>query len=390
MDKREVGKATFLIMALFFLQPMTYGAWLAMIPHVKELLELSKSTLALTLLGMPLALIPTLQWASRIVSIIGPRQTFARLLPVQTLCAIFPFWANGPIGLFFALAAFGMVIAFLEVGLNTYAGRLEKSASILIMARCHGFWALGVGAGSFLAMLFFVLGPVWAVFLIGAVSTAVAIGAGLSLPRLQASHEGPAPAPQKFKQMPRALFLISAFVLFVTIAEGAMSDWSAVYLAERWGRAPHEVGIAVSIFAGFLAAGRFMGDFMKRRLGARGVARLTVGLALIGVLCLTVPNSVGFVFLGLILMGLGTSIGFPLGISAAAALDDHHEAQNIATMSMIAISGFLVGPPAIGFVAEAISLRAALFLLLPGLLVSFWLTGVFPDLKSRDSDSNPR
>ena len=77
-------------------------------------------------------------------------------------------------------------------------------------------------------------------------------------------------------------------------------------------------------------------------------------------------------------MGLGVSIAFPLGISQAAALDDSHEAQNIATMAMLAMSGFLIGPPVIGFIAEAFSLRVGLMALLPGLILAFYLTRVFP------------
>lgn len=382
MTPRDTRLATLLIMALFLLQPMAFGSWLAMIPYIKETLGLSKADLAIALLGMPLALIPTLQLASRIVARIGPRKTFAVLLPIQTVVVLLPFLTTGVWTLFLALACVGAVVAFLEVGLNTYAGRLEKAADTLIMSRCHGFWALGVGVGSFMATQLFFVGPALAVFAICASTAALGVWAGLSLPRLTGQDDGPAPKPQKLGEMPKALFVISVFVLAVTMAEGAMSDWAAVYLAERWGGGPEEAGIAVTIFACFLAAGRFVGDWLKARLGARGLAQLTVGLALLGLVSLTVPSGLAFVFIGFALMGLGTSIGFPLGISAVAALDDTHEAQNIATMAMIAMSGFLVGPPLIGFVAEAVSLRTALTVLIPGLLVSFVLSKVFPTRQS--------
>ena len=139
MDERGTKAATVYIMALFALQPMAFGSWLAMIPYIKDVLTLSKSELALALLGMPLALIPTLQFASNIVAKIGPRKTFALLLPIQTLAVLLLFLTVGLTSLFVALALFGAVIAFLEVALNTYAGRLEKAAGILIMSRCHGF-----------------------------------------------------------------------------------------------------------------------------------------------------------------------------------------------------------------------------------------------------------
>lgn len=378
MDKNSTRTATLLIMALFALQPMAFGAWLAMIPYIKETLDLTKADLAVALLGMPLALIPTLQLASRIVAKIGPRKTFAILLPIQIGVVLLPFLANSIGTLFVALAALGAAVAFLEVALNTYAGRLEKAARLNIMSRCHGFWALGVMLGSLFATLLFGLGPMSAVFIICAASAAFGVWAGLSLPRLSGEEDAAAAPRRKLRDMPKALFVIAMFVFMVSLAEGAMVDWAAVYLAERWGGLPEDAGIAVTVFAGFLAAGRFVGDYMKSRLGARGVARFTVGLALVGVGCLTLPTSVAFTFVGFALLGLGVSIGFPLGVSAAASLDDTYEAQNIATMAMIAMTAFLFGPPFIGFIAESFSLRAAFLGLFPGLMLSFWLARVFP------------
>ncbi len=378
MEKREIRKATLLIMALFALQPMAFGSWLAMIPHVKESLGLSKSELAVALLGMPLALIPTLQLASRMVARFGPRKTFALMLPLQAGVVVLPFVATGLPTLFLALAVLGALIAFLEVALNTYAGRLEKAAGLIIMSRCHGFWALGVGVGSFVATQLFGLGAVWAVFLTSAFAGVLGAWAGRSLPRLAGEVEAAGATPRKLRDMPRALFLIALFVLAISIAEGAMSDWAAVYLAERRGGNTEDAGIAVTFFAGCLALGRFVGDYLKLKLGARGAARLTVGLALLGVASLTLLNPIVFTFIGYALIGLGVSLGFPLGVSQAAALDDTHEAQNIATMAMIAMTGFLIGPPVIGFIAEGISLRVGLMALFPGLILSFCLTRIFP------------
>ncbi len=384
--------AALLIMAIFALQPMAFGAWLATIPYIKVSLGLGKADLAIALLAMPLALVPALQVASRVVTRVGPRKTFAAMLPVQTAIVLLPFLATGVPTLFVALALFGTCVAFMEVALNTYSGRLEKTANVMIMSRCHGFWALGVMLGSFLVTAFFAIGPALAVFLVCAVSAALGIWAGLSLPKLAGSQEGRVIKGQKLRDMPRALFFISLFVLAVTLAEGAMADWAAVYLAERWGAGPEDAGIAVTVFAGFLAAGRFAGDWLRRLLGARGVARFTLSIALVGVVFLTMLPGVAFTFLGFAFIGLGVSIGFPLGVSAVAALDDENEAQNIATMTMIAMGGVLMGPPVIGFLAEAFSLRVALMCLFPSLILALWLTRHFPGnrLEASRSDSQQK
>ncbi|WP_235000637.1 MFS transporter [Pseudooctadecabacter jejudonensis] len=369
-------------MALFALQPMAFGAWLALIPYIKDTLSLEKADLALALLGMPVALIAVLQVASRIVARIGIRRTFIYLFPLQTLAVLLPFFATGQTSLFFALASLGAIVAFMEVALNTYAGRLEKEADVMIMSRCHGFWALGVTAGSFMVTMLFGLGPLVAVLAVCAVSAGVGIFAAMNLPKLAGQEDGPAPKPQKLRDMPRILFIIAAFMFLVTMVEGAMTDWAAVYLSERQGGAPEDAGIAVTVFAGFLAAGRFVGDYMKARLGARGVARLTVGLAIAGLGLATIPEGPVFLFAGFALSGLGVSIAFPLGVSAAAGLDDQHEAQNIATIAMIAMSSFLIGPPLIGFLAEWLTLRTALMLLVPGLGVAWILAGTLPAKRS--------
>lgn len=359
---------------------MAFGSWLAIIPYIKDTLGLSNGQLAVAMIGQPIALIVLLQPASRIVGRFGSRKTFMALLPVQTAIMFLPFYTTGVATLFVALACLGAVVAFMEVSLNTYAGRLEKASGALIMSRCHGFWALGVMAGSFCVTQLFAMGPMTSVMLTSGISAGLGIAAALQLPKLAGQAEGAsAPKPQSFRQMPRVLFLIALFILCVTLVEGAASEWSAVYYAERWGADPAHAGITVTIFAGFLAAGRFIGDWLNARLGVRGVARLTVGVALLGVICATIPASTTFLFIGLALMGVGTSIGFPLGISAAASLSDEHEAQNIATAAMIAMSAFLFGPPLMGLIAEATSLRGSFMMMIPILFVALLLVSILPE-----------
>lgn len=388
MTNTEFKRATRLIMALFMLQPMGFGAWLAMIPYVKEVLAFSKSDLALALLGMPIALLVTLQTASTIVERIGARRSFMIVLPLQACAMLLPFLAWNVVTLFMALGAVGACVAFLEVALNTYAGRLEKASGRLIMSRCHGVWALGVGLGSFLAARLAGLTPLGAVAAIAAVTAMLGVVSGAGLVALGHADSETHPPRQKLRDMPKPLFLIAGLVFAITIVEGAMSDWAAVYLAERWGGSVTEAGVAVSVFAGFLATGRFAGDWMIGRLGARRTARATIGLAAIGLVLMTAPAPIWVLFVGLAFVGLGVSVAFPLGISAAAALDDRHEAQNIATTSMLGISAFLFGPPAIGFIAEALSLRFAMMALIPGLKVAFLLASVLRESPRRSGPEN--
>ena len=148
MDKTTITRATLLIMAVFLLQPLAIGGWLALIPAFKAELGLSKGQLAIALMGMPVALIPSLQIAGRVISSFGPRRVFRVFFVLQSVAVLLPLAAWNVPSLFAALFVLGATAAFLEVGMNVYAGRLEKRARVMIMNRCHGFWALGIMAGS--------------------------------------------------------------------------------------------------------------------------------------------------------------------------------------------------------------------------------------------------
>lgn len=375
MTKLEVRRALYLTMAVFALQPLMFGAWLALIPQVKATLELNKAELAFALLGLPIATVPSLQIATRIMHYLGPRRLLAAGFAAQPLVIMLPLSATSQGTLFLALFVMGFVVAMTQVSLNVYAGRLEKQSAAAIMSRCHGFWALGLMGGSLLLVLVIGLGPFAAIALIAVPSAIMGVIAALTLPKLAGEGDGAKPpARRKLREIPHALYYISTFVLAVAMTEGAMSDWAAIYLAERLPSDATHAGIAVTIFAGFLAAGRLVGDMLKVRLGVVGLARATLGLAIVGLLLLIAPLPIGFAYLGFACIGLGASVGFPLGVSAVAALDDTYEGANIAIMSSVAICGFLVGPPVIGIIAEATSLRFGLMALLPGLFAGIWLS----------------
>ena len=374
MEHQTIKRGVYLIMALFCLQPMALGAWLALIPYIKETLELSKFDLSLALLGMPAAVLVALQFAGGISTRIGIRRLMVMIFPLQGLAAFLPLLANSQLMLFFALAVFGATHAFMEVGMNVYAGRVEKKAAAHIMNRCHGFWALGLMAGSFLATSGAgSLGSVGIMAVVAVSSTVLGVVLARQMPKMGEEGAEHVVPRRRVAEMPRALLAIGSFMLLVTLAEGAMSDWSAVYLSERQSIDVTEAGIAVTIFAGFMAFGRFCGDWLKHRLGALLLARVSVLLAIIGLGFLITPLPLVFAFVGFAFVGVGVASGYPLGVSAVAALDDRNEAANVAIMSTCALTGFLIGPPVIGFLSDAYGIRFGFAAMIPGLVLCLFL-----------------
>jgi len=372
MDRQEIPRATLLIMMIFVLQPLTIGGWLALIPVIKAWLELSKGELALALMGMPLALIPGLQIAGRAIARFGPRRVLWTFMPLQAASAVLLVLADSGPQLFAVLMLLGATTAFSEVAMNVYAGRLEKSAGVLIMNRCHGFWAAGLMIGS--AAVLMPLTPLEVMLTLTLVAGVGAIAVALAMPKLGEDDLGAAPPRRKPSDLPRELIFIGVFMFLVTLTEGVLADWSAVYLAERLNDPYGNAGIAVTVFSAFMAGGRFLGDWLKRHLGAVKLARVTTVSALVGLLMLVLPFPVWITLPGFACAGFGISAAYPLGVSAVAAIDDRYEASNIAIMATVALGGFLIGPPLIGFLSEVFSLRVALASLLPGLVVGVMLT----------------
>lgn len=374
MNRQDAPRATLLIMAVFALQPFAIGGWLALIPVVKETLGLSKSELALALMGMPVALIPSLQFAARAMTRFGPRRMLWTFFPLQAAAVMLPLLAGSGPALFGGLLLVGATMAFNEVAMNVYAGRLEKRADLMIMNRCHGFWAVGIMGGSAVVTLMTGLAPLEVLVLLAAISAVAGALAAAALPRLGDDETGPATPRRRPADLPAALFYIAVFMFAVTLTEGTMADWAAVYMAERLGDPYAKAGIAVTVFSGFMAGGRFLGDWLKRRTGGVSLARLTCTCALLGLVLLIVPLPIWMALPGFALLGFGVSAAYPLGVSAVAALDDQYEAANIAIMATVALGGFLIGPPLIGFVSEAFGLRVGFATLLPALILALALT----------------
>ncbi len=366
-----------LVMLIFFLQPIAFGSWLPRIPDVQAKLGMGPADLAIALLGLPIGTLMTLPFAGRLVAKIGGRATiiygFVAFLAVVSL----PAFAEDITTLFFALMILGVTLSTLELGLNVEADRAEKTTGLMIMSRCHGFWSLGIMAGSLLGVgaAALHLPANWSIALIALLVLPIALFVSVRLPlgpdpAAEASHAKSAP----FKLPSAALLGICAFTFGITMTEGAIADWSAVYLRDVLFATGALTGLGYSVFACLVATGRFGGDYMKSRFGAVAIARVCGCASLAGMVIVLLAPNTAVALIGFAAIGVGVSVGFPLAVTASASLTDRPAAASVAILTFIALSGFLVGPPAIGFVAEAFGLRVGLGILLIPLAVSLLFT----------------
>ena len=364
-------------MLVFFLQPIAFGSWLPRIPEIQAGLGLGPAALALALLGMPCGTLITLPFAGPLVARIGARAAIISGFIFYSIAISLPVLAPHPILLFIALMLAGSAISFVELGLNVQADLVEKSGGKMIMNTSHGCWSLGIMVGSLIGSGFAALGltPQIAVPLLAALVLPVAIAAGYALPKLSdAPAEGQ--AQKSAWSLPSAALIgICLFVFGIAMTEGAMADWSAIFLRDALSAEGGLVGLGYSLFAFMVATGRFGGDTLKRTFGAVNTARLCGALAVMGGIVLYFAPSVELALVGFGIIGVGVSVGFPLAVTAAAGIGDRAASANVAVLSFVALTGFLIGPPLIGFVAEHSDIRFGIACVVPFLLLSLLLTG---------------
>ena len=367
-----------LTMLVFFFQPIAFGSWLPRIPDVQQALGLGPAGLALALLGLPAGTLLTLPFAGPLVGRIGARTAIVAGLALYALAVSLPAFAPNPLLLFFALMLCGSSISFTELGMNIEADKVEKASGRLLMNTAHGCWSLGIMTGSIAGSLLAWAGlvPHWAMLLMAALTLLIGPALASRLPDYGRDRDESNTRGQRVWSPPSwALLGICLFVFGVTMTEGAMADWSAVFLRDVLAAGSGQAGLGYAVFALAVAGGRLGGDWLKAQFGAVSVARGSVVLALAGLVLLTTAPGLPVALLGFAIVGLGASVGFPLAVTAAADLNSGPSSNNVATLSFIALLGFLVGPPLIGLLAEHIDLRVGLAALIPILLASLVLAG---------------
>jgi len=374
-------------MGIFFIQPVVLGVWLALIPKVQSGLNLDTSQLALGLMGTPAGMLMTLPFAGKMANTFGIRKILYIGFPVYFFSITLIGQAGGLYSLFLVLFLVGVCGSLLTLALNVHASRVEKHTRRVIMNRCHGFWSLGIMAGSFLGSVLESESTVWLILIICAsTSFPLALLLCLGLPSYENVNSAGMSPGLVITQFPAILIGICFFTFGISMTEGAMANWASVYVKEMLGSEAQGTGYGFGLFAAFVAFGRFFGDSLKIKLGTIKVARIFVTISILGLICLVIANDLWLALAGFALIGLGLSVGFPLAVTAAASIDDKREASYVAFLSLIALIGFLIGPPIIGFLANTTSIKTGLTILFPGLLLSLFLSSKLRSSKPKKKE----
>ena len=361
----------------FFVYSFCMGSLPPRLPDLQRMMQIEEGALGFGLIGAAAGTLVSLSFFGPILERIGYRRSILTLIPLLALLYAIASFAGGPLSFFLLLFPVGIVIGGIEIILNLEADRTEHMIGHRIMNRAHAFWSFGFFSAGIISALVAQSGlsPQIHLFLMVPL---VIVGVALILGRFDPAPHRTGTSDEKpphFAVPTTAIMVLVAVTLSAMIMEGAGIDWAAIYMRDVFAVSPFLSGFAVALGAGAQAVTRFFADPFVERYSPTAVSRVLLGVLGVGVLLVFFAPSDWLALVGFALMGVGTSVIFPLAMSAAAQLTDRPAPTNVASLAQISFVAFLLGPPLLGYVAEHFGIRWSFGIGLPLVILSFVCAG---------------
>lgn len=367
--------ARWAVAASFFLNGFALASWVSRVPHVRDQLQLSNSSLGLLLLcaalasviGLPASAPLIARWGVAAVVRAGSVMVAVGIVGLGT--GVFAGTVVLAAG---SLAVYGMGTAVWDISMNVEAAAVEQSLGRSIMPRFHAAFSLGTvaGAGSGAAAVALGLSMPWHMLIIATAVLTLSLTSARHFLLSQAPEDSRSGAAQAWRE-PHVL-LIGLMVLALALTEGVANDWLALALKDGYGVSEPLAVLGFATFLASMTVGRMVGPVLLDRFGRVPVLWSTMALAALGVLAVVFGEQPVLVVPGIVMWGLGASLGFPVGMSAAAD-DPQKAAARVSVVSTLGYAAFLMGPPLLGFLADHVGVLHALLvisvLLVPAALV---------------------
>jgi MFS family permease len=356
-----------------------FASWAARIPQVRRQLDLTPGALGLVLLAVAAGSLIALPSAGLIVHRIGAAKTIVAMsLIFATGIAIAGTGVLvGITPLVIGLVLMGFGNGGWDVAMNVEAAAVEQRLKRSIMSRFHAGFSLGTVVGALLGAAMNALHISVSVNLL-LIALLLAVSMPLStrsfLPAGTEAGEQPSQQTNPLTAWiePRTL-LIGLFVLTMAFAEGTATDWIGVATIDGYGATAALGSLAYGVFVASMTIGRWYGTWILDRFGRVPVLRASGASALIGLLIVVFGPNLGTALVGTVLWGLGTALGFPVGMSSAAD-QRHYAAGRVSVVATIGYVAFLAGPPLVGLIGNHVGVLRALSvtagLLAIGLLIA--------------------
>lgn len=364
---------------IFALCGFGMASWVSRVPAVRDALGASTLEMGVLIFAIAAGSIVGLIASSHVIARLGARTTIATCLTIApaglALAGIGATVGPSFAVVFAGLFVFGLAASACDVSMNVSGAANERVLRRTVMPIYHAFFSFGTMLGAAFGALAELLGlPI--VAHIAIVAALMFVAAQVAIRFAQSEHvvedgEEPVPAGDHSTTWRGRLsiwrdsrtILIGLIVLGMAFAEGSANDWLALAVVDGHGVSNETGALMFGIFVTAMTAGRLGGVVLLDRFGRVPVLRASAVLAAAGLLLLiAVPNTVTAV-IGIVMWGLGSALGFPVGMSAAAD-DPKTAAARVSAVATIGYCAFLIGPPLIGFIGEHIGLLNALLVVL--------------------------
>jgi fucose permease len=377
------------VYAVFIVSGFAFASWASRIPQVRDALELSQSQLGLVLLAMAVGSVISLPLAGLVVARLGTRRTIAVTAGVAAVgLAGAAVGSRGTVLLVVAgLGLIGLGIGTWDVAMNVEGAVVERELGWAIMPRFHAGFSVGTVAGALAGAGMVAIGvSVTAHLLVvaGAVAVAGPLAVRGFLGAASAGEgpggDGPARSPLRAWTEPRTL-LVGLFVFTAAFTEGTGNDWLGVAVIDGYGADAALGSLTFAVFLGAMTVGRWFGPGLLDRWGRVPTVRVMAAVALAGLGLVVFGGSLAVAVPGAALWGLGTALGFPVGMSAAGD-DPAHAAGRVSVVASIGYVAFLAGPPLIGFLGDEVGTLRALSATAGLVAIGLLLTGALRPVAS--------
>ena len=389
------------IFAIFFASGLSIATWASRVPSIKADLALDNAQVGIILLGMGTASIIGISTSPAVMARTGARRGMLLTILLFALGITLvglgsTVFASVPVVLT-GMALFGFGNGSLDVMMNVEATAIEQQMGKTILPVFHAFFSFGTVIGAGLGALAALLSLTVAVHasIMGALIAVLAFVCFSQVPSREAALDPePSEKPHWRERMHVALeawreprtYLIGVVMLGMAFAEGGANDWIALGTEQGHGFTAGTGALALAVFSVGMTVVRLFGGPLVDRFGRVAVLRILAVAAASGILLFILAPNLPLVLVGAALWGIGASLGFPLGMSAAAD-DPAKAAARVSAAATIGYVAFLGGPPVLGFISEHIGLLNTLFILVALVVASGLFSGAARPL--RDDEKTP-
>lgn len=353
----------FAVTVMFLIHGLVFGNWIARIPDVKDALNLTDGQLGVTLLGMPIGILIGLPTVSGLIVRFGSRRmAVGTMVFFASSMAALAFMPNA-IALFVALIVLGLFSSMNDVAINSQGVAVENLHGRSMMSSFHAAFSIGGVIGAVMGAFFTAIDVGTQAHLVIAAIIGILFGFAVYPKLVEVEGERQTEQSSPFTLPSRALWGLGIIAFCSSVGEGAMADWSGIYMRSEVEVSDALVPFGYAAFASMMTIGRLSGDRLIERFSPRFLIMLSGILGGIGLGLMVVWPALPTTLLGFALVGIGLSYVIPLMFALAGQMPNLPPGAGIAGVATLGYSGFLAGPPIIGIVADLTSLRGSFTLL---------------------------